>query len=1085
MELVKGQKYAFPIKETMLQNGVLYYVINVNGYDCQLKVFPFQRGLAKPPRLQCVFKGYNGANEPIFMQDIEPLLKQLYKVGEVYEFKVKCDYSESGYYEVVDKNGFILRLTDYGNTNVYINQTIKAKVKSINLIRIELSLITNKKHEGILFMPPESVFSLDSTNAIDKRIPLFLFNKLPAFKEARSQYESGNALWVVSVIDVIDKHLADWLNSDIRHKRKLLMVYHSICTNLLEKSDYLKDSSEEERLECQKRISVAITHAEDYLVALNLIREGRNQWYIDDNLERLKHSGYLYQPEKKMRVMMSIFSLRQESVQGYIQDIFDIIKEGHEKERFMEQFSNAFIEMLDVFIWNESKSVNLISSIYDTVSKQRVEEMTKALAIQLLLVDKKEYADKSLCRSMLYRYASLITPMFSDSLLTKAYGALFQQETLPLEYSWNDLSQIRLLCSKLSSSPTKADISETMSYHGQKAILTLDSQSISIMPQKRGAQLKKAYPDGITPWQNIQFLLNDKLDEKVSPSVKAIKSYEAMWKELERSLFADKQVIQRKVVKKDLTPDIGDKVYIRITGQVPDKKYDFYCKIEDPGYIGEGQINTHQIVHYNVDATIDSFRDKETNIPYLLLARVESIDAQGKIKFNMLQEMADFINDTTNSGDEVLAQVSMSNPSNYICITELGFALSINKKETLSELNVGDFLIAQVDNVKANGNVNAFFMEKSDDTFDIVDGFNSLIEDYADGKLYEEKEVEPQEEESILTENYIEQDIMEELVHIIDRYSMTQSNQVTAYNYLAIAKLLSMVMSNPDMAEYYSRRLELLKVLQLFGEVDKIKDEELNDLLENNEAFISNYPDIKNKLTQLQIINHLDKPWNDDYLWELAKRTENKDVSSLARLVLTHNMMDGFNVFEQRMAIRKKIYQMMDLKMRIPETSFVAEEDQFTELKTSMIYPAGNNMRADEKQQIKELMTVVCSFLNAKGGTLYVGVNNLGSATGLDTDFIYINNGRGGYDLTDVKDKFDLKFRNAVHNLLGGIANNMVSCEFLTVNGKTIYKVVVEPCADLVFLDGTAYVRQGTSKWPIQKSEIESFRKQRAAQFSK
>ena len=138
-------------------------------------------------------------------------------------------------------------------------------------------------------MPPESVFSLDSTNAIDKRIPLFFFNKLPAFKEARSQYESGNALWVVSVIDVIDKHLADWLNSDIRHKRKLLMVYHSICTNLLEKSDYLKDSSEEERLECQKRISVAITHAEDFIMALNLIHGGCNQWYIEDNLERMKH----------------------------------------------------------------------------------------------------------------------------------------------------------------------------------------------------------------------------------------------------------------------------------------------------------------------------------------------------------------------------------------------------------------------------------------------------------------------------------------------------------------------------------------------------------------------------------------------------------------------------------------------------------------------------------------------------------------------------------------------------------------------------------------------------------------------------
>lgn len=1084
MELIKGQKYAFPIKETKIENGDLYYVINVNGYDCPLKVFPFQRGTNRPPRVQCVFRGYNGANEPLFMQDIEPLLKQLYKIGETYEFKVKGDYSESGYYEVVDKNGFILRLTDYGKAKVYVNQVIKAKVKSINLIRVELSLITNKKHEGILFMPPESVFSLDSTNVINRRFPIFLFKKLPAFKEARAQYESGNALWVIAAIDVVDKNLAEWLNSGIKHKRKLLMIYHSICTNLLEKSDYLKDCTEEERIECQKKVSVAITHAEDYLVALNLIREGRSQWYIDDNLERLKHSGYLYQPEKKMRVMMSIFTLRQESVQSYIQDIFDIIREGHDNDRFMEQFSNAFIEMLDVYIWNESKSVNLISSIYDTVSKQRIEEMAEALAIQLILVEKKEYGDKALCRSMLYRFASLITPMFSNSLLEKAYYALFQQQMPPLEYSWNDLSQMRVLCSKLSSASSKAEISELLSYHGQKAVITLDSQAVSIMPLKRGTQLKKAYPDGITPWQNIQFLLNERLDEKVSPSVVSIKSYEAMWKELERSLFAEKQVIPRKVVNKNLTPDIGDKVYIRITGQVPEKKFDFYCKIEDPTFVGEGQINTHQIVHYNVDATMDSFRQKDTKIPYLLRATVESIDANGKIKFNMLKEIADFINDTTSSGDEVLAQVSMNNPTNYICITELGFALSINKKETLSELNVGDFVIAQVDTVKVNGNVNAFFMEKSEDTFDCVDGFNCLIEDYADGKLYEEKEIETQEEESILTEDYIEQDVMEELVHIIDRYSMTQSSQVTAYNYLAVAKLLSMVMSNPDLADYYSRRMELLKVLQRFGELDKIKDEELDELLDNNEAFISNYPDIKNKLTQLKIINHLDKPWNDDYLWELAKKTENKDVSSLARLVLTHNMMDGFNVYEQRMAIRKKIYQMMDLNMRIPETSFVAEEDQFTELKTSMIYPAGNNMRADEKQQIKELMTVVCSFLNARGGTLYVGVNNLGSATGLDTDFIYINNGRGGYDLTDVKDKFDLRFRNAVHNMLGGIANNMVSCEFLTVNGKTIYKVVVEPCKDLVFLEGTAYVRQGTSKWPIQKSEIESFKKQRATQFS-
>lgn len=298
MDLVENKKYRFSVKGSeSVSSGKPRFIIEVNGYECSVKMFDFQKGKDKPTVLDCIFKGYNESREPLFIQDVAPLLKQLYQVGGTYDFRVKSDHSSIGYYEVVDKNGFIVRLTKFGKNKVYVNQSIKAKVSSIEQNRVELELVTTKKQEGILLLSPEQLVDLDSVNVIDKRLTLFLLLRLPLFMEARNQYENGNALWVITAIDALDKHLADWLNSDLKHKRRLLLSYYSICVNLLEKSDFLKGSTEEERIEYQKRISLALTHAEDYLHALKLLKEERNQMYIDENLSSLKNSGYLYQQE--------------------------------------------------------------------------------------------------------------------------------------------------------------------------------------------------------------------------------------------------------------------------------------------------------------------------------------------------------------------------------------------------------------------------------------------------------------------------------------------------------------------------------------------------------------------------------------------------------------------------------------------------------------------------------------------------------------------------------------------------------------------------------------------------------------------
>ena len=44
-------------------------------------------------------------------------------------------------------------------------------------------------------------------------------------------------------------------------------------------------------------------------------------------------------------------------------------------------------------------------------------------------------------------------------------------------------------------------------------------------------------------------------------------------------------------------------------------------------------------------------------------------------------------------------------------------------------------------------------------------------------------------------------------------------------------------------------------------------------------------------------------------------------------------------------------------------------------------------MRADVDVQTQNVLKEICGFINAEGGTLYIGVNDDGLASGLEQDF--------------------------------------------------------------------------------------------------
>lgn len=1091
----KGEKITFPVKGSKVAGGNMYFQINYRGHEYDIKAFEFQRK-NRPQRLQCIIKEVTPAGDPVFMQDIAAIIPQIYTVGQTYEFKVRSGLTSAGYYDVADGNGLMFRLYPGKHNPLHLNEVVKCKVKDINLVRMDLELVGGTDR-GIPLYTVEQFLELDSTGGGMAPYLRALFRRMPEMAEARAQLEAGNPLWVITVADTVSRNLTDWLNTpsprDLNpigrkrpHRRTpMLKAFNSMCVNLLENSSYLRQCTPHERVEYQDRLNKIITHTADYVAALEKIINRQEQKYIDETLERLKLSGYLYRPEERMRVAMALFTLRKKSVSQYIDDIFDIIRLSHSNPRFMHLFSKAFVEMLDMYIANESRHIDVLTGPTDRTA---IQQMVKALSLRLLLQGDETDAQRTLYRSKLYRYVTLLATVGSDQLVKKSLSTLFNMSA-PLEFTWNDLSDINLLCSKVAVSKPTPISQETLVFEGNNALMSISGDSFTFTPMERGEKLRYGVPKDLFGERAIRILLNDRPQEKLKASRQDIMQFHRLWREVEKGLFSDR--LSQRPVMEGITPDNGDVVNIVITGLMQGQRYDWQAVIEDDTFAGDGVISSREIVAYPIFPTADSFTDPKTGCLRIFEAEVEGRDAAtGKMRFNMRNLIHTYLQDALVVGEEWLMQVSRVDAERYLCISEGGFSVFINRHE--AELKQGEFIIATIEDIYPYPAIRASYKAHTSETFQQTEAFKCLLENYSDDhvldQVEEEEEVDAAATDDIdgarSEENFIDPEQMRELIHLIDREGMLRKDHIQTYNYLAVARIMARLLNDQQLVTYFSNRMELVETIQLFGDSGKIDDDRLNKLLNDNRDFVASYPDIQTRLTHLRIINTLDKSYKADWLWEIARDNTDETTAELARLVLSYNMLAHSNVYEVRRTLHRKIYQLMDLKVQLPESMFVAEEDQFTELKTSVIYPAGNNMFADERAQLTEILKVISSFLNTRGGRLYIGVSDSGYATGLHEDFKYLNSRHDNYDLPTMKDKFDRHIRDAVHNRLGRIANSKLTTDFELVGDKVIYRVDVDPSPEVAMVDGVAYERQGKSKWAVPASDLNQFKAQRQRDFN-
>ena len=246
--------------------------------------------------------------------------------------------------------------------------------------------------------------------------------------------------------------------------------------------------------------------------------------------------------------------------------------------------------------------------------------------------------------------------------------------------------------------------------------------------------------------------------------------------------------------------------------------------------------------------------------------------------------------------------------------------------------------------------------------------------------------IEQEEEQMLNNDKLIDEAYVKEIIYMIARMAIIDTEYVKSYNYLGFARILCLLIGWESQAAYYKGRMDIVSMLHDFAQTSRVDEEKLAQLENANAELFSNNLLLKEKFMQLQIVSFIDKPQHNAELFSLTETAP--ALKDLASLVLAHNIIKANGMESSATDIHNKIINLLNLKgYETGLKKYGEEEDEECEYKTSCVFYAGDNSSLpNQEKQMDEILKVINSFFNTRGGKLYIGVNNFGYGVGIEED---------------------------------------------------------------------------------------------------
>lgn len=889
------------------------------------------------------------------------------------------------------------------------------------------------------------------------------------------------------------KNLPFWVIS-IKHKkikksRLRLKLFRALCLYLIEESNFLMNLEDDERTKCREEISSILVTVDDYLKAEKLMEPGyfcNPESYIEKIMTKMQKTGYIHNVEETFRIMFALFRIMPELMNDKMSQLIDILLMGNINDWQKTELRLQLMKLLDHYINTNRDMVDKMADFESKHDQELLTTIIKAVAMQLYLydstIDNIDYAQN---RSMFYRYASHtnIAGNNVECLLDKAYGCVVGSIdcTTRLEYNWNQIQNLSILVTMLINTKTETRNSETIEYSTDSAIISCSSTKFEISENTNQKSLK-TLGIGIIPWHKLKINVASEPSVKASSNTSDVEKLQRWWVDIDKSLNEEK-ITNKKPTKRRAYQE--ENVDIVIDGLVDPDKGIFSCHIHSDSVEGSGTIALYDIVNYKIhpEAMMNicnkAFISQETGKPYLYEASVLS-DNGSNMTFTMRKRLNEYIvglDDICFGYDTNCVITALNIPGQVaIGVSSDGIPVLIPYEESIMIGDYYDIKVTEVKNKKQGVQLMCEKVKVSENKVTQDEAFTALMQDYG----IEDDEVQDVEEKVEVKK--MSESAVKELIKLLDRESLLQKDVHRRYNYLYAAKLFAHIIKDEVLCYYYQNRINLQKLLYDFSKNSSIDRNVLKQLETMNSSIKAQYPILRARIEELHILECLDNSEANATLFANLQTQTNNEVKKLTNLVLAYNHLAGFELQEQRSSILSQINELLNVKIEMPETQYFGEENDQTEFKSSVVYVANSEGRhiANIEEQTNVILKEICAFLNTKGGTLYIGVNDYGYAQGLDTDMKWFDQHRA-WRVTNIDE-----YRQFVVNILCRKWPNLkdiFEVTFPTIKGRSVVKVSVPPCKIPVSLDGAYYTRVGSECRKITDEGLSGFIERRPIQF--
>jgi divergent AAA domain len=1092
----------FQNPKTHISYGKKFFVVNYEGADYNVRLFPFQETQQEPEEIHCIVRTDEDGKVSI-VQNVQYYLEKNYPLSEKsdYDFVVRRAYPDKKYYEVEDRFGFFFRL--YTDQILLERQVVTCKVLSISEGRLKLKLESSQGEASSAAQPADSPFNEQTLSAViekylGRRPTSWDLDELCCLILGSNEpFERHAGKWVRKTLQAIlysestptetaNEAEGETACAEANYQRvgEVLSEIHEELLFVLESTPTLNRCEERQRGIFQERITTLVEQCMFYINAAKYIEKGDQTKVIDKLFASLKASHYIYHASEKLELMMCIFTLLPDLMEQRMNAFFEIITGAEERYWKTDTFRRAFIRLLEFYV----------SELYDDVANIVDEKhpdfrnVFKALSIQLFLADPNRDTnlfDAQLNYARLCRMAACFTTGNTDDLLRRSVLSLADAVAIQASscYTWADVNNLPFVAARLSEQVDEEQLADySKSYMNEGIRLNVTPTGVNIATLN-GENQNCIVPQEEHFWGGLQIYTQNKRAWMNSGQTKLSDACSLWnWIELELREEAEKNATSRKE-KRKVCPEKKQEVYIAPYSIDPHNPNAFLCRIDEKDYEGEGILTEENLAPYRV--SIRNFNGKnpfcKDGKQLCVKAEVEEIEEDGRIIFSTKNTLQEELRNTIQSGDQMKGVVTYRAASGWIGIAENGLGICFDNGDDY-DLDAGSVVEIEFQETSSKGNLHVLIVEENVGVWlNQVEIVANMAADCGEELLPENK---PSEEEEVFVSNSLfTAEQLDELLLVYDQIAQREVNLLRRYHYVSAARLLAKLTDRAERVEFYEKWRDLLGMLEFYS-INHRLDKEHREKIDAYRAS-STVADghLRENIGELYVLSCFDRVDCESGLLESTHKGESPLVCQLAAIVMAARLLSRDNFSQTHKEIIRHINELLHISGR-EERKSIGREDICTEFKTSIVYPPENHMEDNITQQTSNILRVLSAFYNTKGGTLYIGVNDHGIPVGISNDLNYkkFSNLKG-------KDQLDEYQRYIAAEVRKAFSPSHTSADYFSVemcdyDGKTVCKVcVLRPFPELTRLDGVVYERQGSENVRLEGEQLTHFEQRRKERF--